>query len=63
MKEEDKNRVDITITVVGGLIQSVEIPEHLSNVVIVVKDYDTDGFCDNLKEDEDGTYMQSEYSN
>ena len=58
---DPEDRVDITITVSGGLIQSVDIPEHLDNVVVVVKDYDTDGSDENLQKDGDGEYMESEW--
>lgn len=62
MKDGDNDRVDITITVKGGLIQIVDIPEHLNNVVVVVKDYDVDGIdSDRLEIDKDGSYVESEW--
>ena len=37
------DRVDIIVKIEGGLVQEVVIPEHLSHVVVVVNDYDTEG--------------------
>ena len=61
MGNDNKKQVDITITVSGGLIQNVDIPEHLDNVVVVVKDYDTDGFESPILKDKDGEYTQSKW--
>ena len=58
---DSESRVDIEIVVQGGLIQSVDIPTHLENVVVVVKDYDTDGSSENLEKDEDGEFVRSEW--
>ena len=60
---DDENKVDIIVTVEGGLVQDVDIPEHLSNVEVVIRDYDTE--CveeENLKEDETGdSYFEVRY--
>ena len=61
--KDDENVPDITITVQGGLIQDVDIPEHLGTIRIVVKDYDTDGFSEDVETDTDGggTFVRSEW--
>jgi uncharacterized protein with FMN-binding domain len=63
MKDGDKDRVDITVTIKDGQIQSVDIPEHLDNVVVVVKDYDVT--CDEQEqythEDKDGEHTVVEW--
>ena len=59
---DSESRVDIEIIVSGGLITSVDIPTHLENVVVVVKDYDTDGFSEGIEKDEDGEFVSSEWT-
>ena len=61
--ENDKKIPDITITVQGGLISDVDIPDHLGKIRIIVKDYDTDGFSEDVETDEDGggTFVRSEW--
>jgi hypothetical protein len=60
----EENRVDITVSVIGGLIQSVDIPEHLDNVVVVVKNYDVEDLSDDEDEiniDAGGEFTSSEW--
>ncbi len=61
-EDVDDEKVEITITVQGGVIGDVDIPQHLDNVVVVVKDYDTEGTDENLlSHDENGDYIESEW--
>ncbi len=63
MKQSNTEKEIITISMQGGLIQSVEILER-SNVEIVVKDYDAENFEEeDLKKDNDGFYHESRYKN
>ena len=63
MKQSNTEKEIITISMQGGLIQSVEILEK-SNVEIVVKDYDAENFEEeDLKKDNDGFYHESRYKN
>ena len=54
----------VEITMEGGVIQNVTLPQ---NVQLIVKDYDVEGYDDpfdheQLKEDEDGNkYIESVY--
>lgn len=52
---------EIVITVRGGLIETVNFPEHFGDVKVVVKDYDTDGFSENVEKDGDGEFVKSEW--
>lgn len=52
---------EIVISVHGGLIETVNFPEHFDNVKIVVKDYDTDGFSEGIEKDGDGEFVRSEW--
>lgn len=63
MKEGDDDRVDIIISTMDGLIDSVEIPEHLDNVVVVFRDYNVESFVEGTEvfEDESGRYTVKEY--
>lgn len=55
---------EIVIHVEGGLIQNVEIPSGFNDLVVIVKDYDTDGSEDELKEDDaSGKYIESRWGN
>ena len=47
--------IDILIIIQGGVIQDVEIPEHLTNQRVIVYDYDVDVEDEEqLEMDEDG---------
>lgn len=59
-----EEKIEITIVVEGGLIADVNIPENAPHVLITVKDYDIAGTEeDKLKEDEYGSYTESQYGN
>jgi hypothetical protein len=52
----------ITIIVEGGLIQDIKIPDK-AEVVINVKDYDTDGIDgDRLEHDDNGMFFRSTWT-
>jgi hypothetical protein len=59
---EPIDKIAIEITVDSGVITSIDIPKSLSNVVVVVKDYDTDG-ADETEEDTNGEFVRTEWSN
>jgi len=46
---EDKNKIKVTVNVVGGVAHPVEIPP---GVEVIVRDYDTDG-CDDSRAERD----------
>jgi hypothetical protein len=51
-RRESKAMKTVRVTVVGGLVQHVEVPE---GVQVVVRDYDVDGTeADQLQQDENG---------
>lgn len=50
----------IIITVEGGLIQDVCIPDG-SNCVVEVRDYDIDGTFPTEKDEDGGEYVKSEW--
>ena len=51
---------EIVITVQGGLISDVVLPDGMK---VVVKDYDSDGFSEDIETDKDGggTFVRSEW--
>ena len=56
------SKEEITVTVMGGLIQHIDIPKELANIVVIVKDYDTDGSEeDGLSKDDDGEFVESRW--
>jgi hypothetical protein len=56
------DKIEIEIDVEGGLIASINIPKGNKNIVVVVKDYDTDG-ADETEEDENGEFVRTEWRN
>jgi len=56
-----KEKERIVVSVEGGLIQDIIIPKNL-NIVVEVRDYDTDGGEeDNLFTDDNGQYSIGEW--
>ena len=53
IKKESKDNSVITVKLVGGVIDWVEIPENLQAAVVVV-DYDVEGSDEPLDKDEQG---------
>jgi hypothetical protein len=45
----------VIVTVMGGVVQDVEVPE---DVTVIVKDYDVEVEDDETKEDSDGKYTE-----
>ena len=54
-----EKKKEIIITVKGAMVQDIDIPAHLKDVKVVIRDYDIDGFDENVIEGEDGKYKES----
>jgi len=60
--DDEEIEGEIIITVSGGVIQEVEIPEHLKHISVIVHDYDTDGVDEDMLEaDKDGDFYVISY--
>lgn len=46
----------VIVYVRGGVVQDIDVPP---DVVVHVKDYDTDGADEGVQEDEDGHFVES----
>ncbi len=61
-QEKTPDKAEIIVRVSDGMVQTVDFPDSLKNVVVVVKDYDTDGSdSEDIQEDEVGKYFCTQF--
>jgi threonine synthase len=61
-KKKTSNKKEIIVRISDGMVQTVDFPDSLKNVIIVVQDYDTDGAEEgDIQKDEFGEYFYIKY--